>query len=306
MISVCIPVYCYDARKLVETMYFQGQQLSVAFEVIVIDDGSPAEWQKINAPIREKAQYIILSENVGRAAVRNLFLKHSRYDWLFFLDSDVMPVDNAFLKRYLETIERNPGVEVICGGIRMPNRPDNGKQLLRWHYGNVRECRPMAERQQQPYRSFMTGNFCIRKDTLKRFPFDERLRQYGHEDTLLGFRLMQHRVPLLHIDNPVFHLHLEEAETFIRKTEQAVANLYHIASTLLENDSLFVLQNRLLRKGYMLRRYRLHGLLQGWFFLFRPLLRRVLLKGKYSLWLFDIYKLGYLCSIMGRSLQKSD
>lgn len=304
MISVCIPVYCYDARKLVEAIYKQGQRINISFEIIVVDDGSPAEWQQINAQVREMAQYIVLPANVGRAAVRNFFLKYSRYDWMLFLDSDVMPVDSEFLKRYLEAIERNPGVEVICGGIRMPDRPDDGKQLLRWHYGKVRECRPLVERQQQPYRSFMTGNFCIRKDTLGRFPFDERLRQYGHEDTLLGFRLMLHRVPLLHIDNPVYHLHLEASDTFIRKTEQAVANLYHIASTMLDNDPSFVLQNRLLRQGYMLRKFRLHGLLHWGFLLFRPLLRWVLLKGKPFLWLFDIYKLGYLCSIMGRDLQK--
>ncbi|MEJ5266006.1 MAG: glycosyltransferase [Bacteroidales bacterium] len=298
MISVCIPVYCYDARKLVKEIYQQGQRFNISFEIIVVDDGSPAEWQQINAQVREMAQYIVLPANVGRAAVRNFFLKYSRYDWLLFLDSDVMPVDSEFLKRYLEAIERNPGVEVICGGIRMPDSPDDGKQLLRWHYGKVRECRPLVERQQQPYRSFMTGNFCIRKDTLGRYPFDERLRQYGHEDTLLGFRLLQHHVPLLHIDNPVFHLHLEEARVFLQKTEKAVYNLYYIANTLLENDPLFISQNKLLRTAYILRRYKLIYLTRAIFWLFRPVLRRLLLKGKPALWMFDIYKLGYLCSVM--------
>ncbi|HPO65715.1 MAG TPA: glycosyltransferase, partial [Bacteroidales bacterium] len=85
MISVCIPTYCYDTRKLIEAIYQQGQRFNIAFEIIVVDDGSPAEWQQINAQVREMAQYIVLPSNIGRAAVRNLFLKYVRYDWLLFL-----------------------------------------------------------------------------------------------------------------------------------------------------------------------------------------------------------------------------
>jgi len=302
MISVCIPIYCYDTRKLAETIYQQSQQLSVPIEIIVIDDGSPVEWQQLNAPIWHIATYITLPTNVGRAAVRNLFLKHSRYEWLLYLDSDVMPVDSNFIFRYLEAIEVNPIAEVICGGIRMPSRPNDVCRSLRWYYGNKRECRTAKQRQQHPYQSFMTGNFCIKKATLIRYPFDERLRQYGHEDTLLGYRLMQHKVPLLHIDNPVYHLHLEETPAFLHKTEKAVANLYYIATDLLANDPLFIWQNRLLRTACFLRKYQLTWLIRNIFWMVRPLLRWLLMRAKPNLWLFDAYKLGYLCTVMKKKL----
>jgi len=304
MISVCIPTYCYDTRKLAETIYRQSLQLSVPVEIIVIDDGSPAEWQQLNATIQQTGTYIALRTNIGRAAVRNLFLKYSRYDWLLYLDSDVMPVDSNFMDRYLEAIVQNPMAEVFCGGIRMPQQPDDPRRMLRWHYGNKRECRTVTERQQYPYRSFMTGNFCIKKSTLTRFPFDERLRQYGHEDTLLGFRLMQHQVPLLHIDNPVYHLHMEETDVFVRKTENAVANLYHIATDLLANEPLFIAQNKLLRTACFLRKYRLMGIIRGVFRLLRPLILWLLTSTKPKLWLFDIYKLGCIGLVMKKDCSK--
>lgn len=302
MISVCIPTYCYDTRKLAETIYRQSLQLSVPVEIIVIDDGSPAEWQQLNATIQQTGTYIALPANIGRAAVRNLFLKYSRYDWLLYLDSDVMPVDSNFMNRYLAAIVQNPMAEVLCGGIRMPQQPDDPRRMLRWHYGNKRECRTAKERQQHPYRSFMTGNFCIKKATLSRYPFDERLRQYGHEDTLLGFRLMQHKVPLLHIDNPVYHLHMEDADVFIQKTEKAVENLYQIATNLLSSDPLFITQNKLLRMAWWLKKYRLVWFIVGGFRIVRPWLRWLLTNTKPSLWLFDIYKLGCICLVIKKML----
>jgi hypothetical protein len=34
-------------------------------------------------------------------------------------------------------------------------------------------------------------------------PFDERIRNYGYEDVLLGKRLKENKIDILHIDNPL-------------------------------------------------------------------------------------------------------
>ncbi|MCX7985413.1 MAG: glycosyltransferase [Bacteroidales bacterium] len=298
MITVCIPTYCYDVRELVSELRRQAQQVDVEFEIVVIDDGSPKEWQQKYETISDMAKFIFLPQNVGRAAVRNLFLHHARNNWLLFLDSDVLPVDSLFLKQYVDTIKKNPSVEVICGGIQMPPKPDDRKQILRWYYGLKRESRSAEQRNRNRYQSFMTGNFCIRKTILQQIPFDERLVRYGHEDTLFGYRLMQHGISIKHIDNPVFHLQLEDADQFLKKTEIAVSNLYYISKTLLQLDYLFISQNKLLRKAYQFKRYGLSGFCGVLFSLFQPIISWLLTQRKPLLWLFDLYKLGYLCRIM--------
>jgi len=299
MLSFCIPTYCYDVRKLIVTLYQQLQLTGVPFEIIVIDDGSPVEWQRINDSIREKANYIILPKNIGRSAIRNLFLRYSRYEWMLFLDSDVMPAHDYFVQNYIEAIRQNGELGVICGGLIMPPPPENKSQRLRWYYGTKRECRPIEIRRQHPYQSFMTGNFCVRKSVLSQLPFDETLSRYGHEDTLFGYRLMQNKIPLQHIDNPVVHLHMEEAKVFIEKTEIAVANLYRIASDLLQDDTAFISQNRLLSSAYRIKKLRLLGLFRSIFFVCKPIIRWCLIHIRPRwLMLFDIYKLGILSRMM--------
>ncbi|OGX90647.1 hypothetical protein BEN49_06230 [Hymenobacter coccineus] len=65
----------------------------------------------------------------------------------------------------------------------------------------------------------------ISKELLLRFPLDESLRGYGHEDTQLGWQLAAAAVPVHHLDNPVRHAGLETAAVFLEKSEQAVRNL---------------------------------------------------------------------------------
>ena len=87
MISICIPVYNFNITSLVNELSNQVNSLNIPCEIIVIDDCSE-NFKRINKIECEKHTYIELSENIGRARIRNLFLKYAKYEYLLFLDCD--------------------------------------------------------------------------------------------------------------------------------------------------------------------------------------------------------------------------
>jgi hypothetical protein len=139
----------------------------------------------------------------------------------------------------------------------------------------------------------MTGNFLIPKAIFLRFPLDDVPSAYGHEDTLLGYLFQKTGIPICHIDNPVFHLGLEENEVFLNKSKEAVASLWHL------RNLGYPLPVRLNRAFNLLAQSNLMKLAAVFYpLLDTPMIKKVFFSGSYgSLLLFDLYKLTYLCRL---------
>jgi glycosyltransferase involved in cell wall biosynthesis len=227
MLSILIPVYAYDVGALVSDLHHQAQALSFQWEIRLLDDASGEVWQLANRPLADLAQvyYEELPENIGRAAIRNRLAEQANYDYLLFMDCD-SGVDHAdFLSLYCQHL---PSTQVICGGRTYePTRPPLPYRL-HWHYGRQREVRSAAQRSKHPYEGFMTNNFVLPRRIYQNIQLDERLKQYGHEDTLFGLELAKAGIPLKHINNPLLHLGLEPADSWLRKQQQAIQNLYEL------------------------------------------------------------------------------
>ena len=222
MISICIPVYNYCVYPLVSALRNQAHALGVEVELVCIDDCSSEEYRLKNSSLKEIATYVQLEENVGRARIRNLFVTHTKGEYLLFLDNDSL-VGEGFLKAYLELLDSHPSV--VVGGRIYDRETDSPERHLRYLYGTRVESRGAKHRRRHPYRSFMTNNFLIRREILEEIGFDDSLSRYGHEDTLFGYRLQQKGIPILHIDNPVVNGEVETNEVFLAKSMEAVENL---------------------------------------------------------------------------------
>jgi GT2 family glycosyltransferase len=285
MISVCIPIHNYDVLPLAESIVAQDAEV----ELVCIDDGSTTEFIEHNRPIEKMGKYIVLGENVGRARVRNRFLDHAQGDWLLFLDNDSLVPEN-FLKAYRDYM--SDAVDVIVGGRIYDNRGDNPEHRLRHLYGTRVESQPAAVRRRNPYRSFMTNNFMVRRRVMEQIGFDSRLSQYGHEDTLFGYRLEQQHVPILHIDNAVVNGYVESNEEFLQKTVEGVGSLVQIYGFMKE-DAAFCRSVRLLRAYNVVRVWHLQGLVRSLFQYRQKRMEASFLSGNdYSLRQFNFYKLG--------------
>lgn len=285
MISILIPVYNFDVRPLVVALDQQAAQIGIEVEILCFDDGSTEVFKTKNASLGSinSVVYRELPQNVGRSRIRNLLAEAAKGEYLLFMDGDSGVCHPDYLAQYASALQAH---RVLYGGRVYDNTPpDNPGYLLHWLYGRNREQTTAAQRQQAPYHSFMTNNFLMAKTDYMAIRMDERLREYGHEDTLFGMELQKRGIPVLHLDNPLEHLGLEMAADFLRKSEQALANLLWL------EQSGIHLQTRLLSVFRKLKRAGLLPVFYAAGFVFLSLLKRNLLGKRPSLLLFDVYKL---------------
>ncbi len=292
MLSICIPVYNCFVSSLTECLNKQGEELGTAFEIILIDDFSESEFKLENRKLSKLGSviYIELEKNLGRSAIRNLFLKYARFHFMLFLDCDSQITNNQFIKCYIENC--NPKTKVICGGTTYSEQLGAKHSNFRRKYGLDRESATAEIRQLNPYQHFKTNNFVVDKALLNEIKFDENLSGYGHEDSLFAYRLKQREILIKHIHNPIIHQVTETFEEYLDKTKQAIGNLYFINSKLgLGSD--FAEMNKLLRFYEKIGRVYLRIPLLIGFLISIPLMRIFFRLGFINLKLFDFYKLGY-------------
>lgn len=289
MLSVCVPVYNYDARGLVRSLAAQVAAMDGDGELVCLDDGSDPTWRGVLEELAECGRYVRLEENVGRARIRNLFLDYSQGDYLLFVDVD-SEVGEGFLSRYVEALRAEPAV--VVGGRVYDRRGDDPAHRLRYLYGTQVESKPVEWRVAHPYQSFMSNNFAVKREVLQRYPFDESIRQYGHEDTLFGYRLEQEGVPITHIDNPVVNGQVERNEVFLAKTVEAVHTLA-VLEERYSTDALFAQRVRLVGTYRRLRRLGLTGAVRCIYGLMRRGLESHFVSGNsVSVAQLNFYKLG--------------
>jgi cellulose synthase/poly-beta-1,6-N-acetylglucosamine synthase-like glycosyltransferase len=295
MLSILIPVYNYNVFTLVETLYDQALKSNIPFEIICIDDHSPDilfENQKINQ--LKNCSYSVLEKNIGRSAIRNLLAEKATFQNLLFLDADTIPVHENFISNYISQI--NNVEKVVYGGILYESKKPAKDQLLRWVYGTKREALSNSERNKNVYLSFLTLNFLITKSIFSKVKFNENIPNLRHEDTLFSFELMKNKIEVLHIENPVYHLGIENSPLFLRKSEEAVVGLKNLV------DSNLISSDYVKLSGYFekLKKYYLQSIIAFGFKISRPLFLKQLLSKSPSLFLFDLYRLGYYCTLKSK------
>ncbi|MBO4550055.1 MAG: glycosyltransferase family 2 protein, partial [Bacteroidaceae bacterium] len=272
------------------------QQLPEDAEIIVGDDCSIVNCQL--SIVNDKLKLFRPSHNLGRAAIRNALAREAKGDWLLFIDADAEVRSNAFIKKYMDvayTTDANvtpAAFQVICGGTgNLPECP-RPEARLRYDYEVKAEKRlTLSFRREHPYAQFTTFNFLIRRDLFLSIGFDETLKEYGHEDTLFGMELKKRGIPILHIDNKLTHLGIEDADEYLAKTETALRSLASMSPEMRQNA-------RVSAFAMLLQRRWLYGFVRILFRIAKPLLRANLLSRHPSQQLFAFYKLGYYCSIV--------
>jgi len=271
----------------------QAVNAELKFEICCLDDASSNEYQKRNLPLESlpSVVYEQLTENIGRARIRNLLAEKAKYNTLLFLDCDMAVASATFVSKYVSAVN---GTGVVVGGITYDSaRPGNPDHLLRWIYGRERESLSSYARSNHPYASFMTGAFAIDSVSFAAIKFDESITHYGHEDTLFGIELRARGVKVTHINNALVHRGLDTSVDFIAKAEQAVRTLAKLYRAGKLSDEVKLLKvYRQLKKVYLdelyVRRFKKQK--SKWL--------KNLNSAKPELKYFDRYRFGYLCTLM--------
>lgn len=301
MLSILIPVYNYNAVGLVQELSQQATQANIPFEILLLDDNSDENSQRENVVLRDfpNSTLFELPTKAGRSIARNFLASQAKYDYLLFMDCDSEPVDELYIARYLPYCKGKD--VVVCGGTSYKNQKPNRDSYLRWVYGTRCEAKTASEREKSPNSRFSTFNFLIAKELFLSIRFNELLRNYGHEDTLFGLELLKNNYSITHIDNPLYHTGIDTNEVYLEKTRQGVENLKILMEQYPDREKL-IRDIRLLRYYMYLEKMHITSV----FFLKYKLFKNIMLKNFNSrhpnLTLFNLYKLGYLCSLKYKSI----
>ncbi len=292
MISILIPIYNYDVTKFVHQLYTQAIKSEIIFEIILLDDFS-TKFKETNSKLQnfEQIHYHELAENIGRSRIRNRLAEMAKYENLIFLDCDSMPADDNFVVNYYKKINEN----VVCGGTVYAPKPPADSKYFHWYYGKNREALSLEQRTKNSNKSFKTNNFMIKKTIFDKIKFDEKLKKYGHEDTLFGYELKKNGIEITHIENPVIHEGLEDYDIFMSKTKNGLENLIYLIKTKPDEKKLFE-DIRVITYFFKMKKLHLKGAVSVFYSVFNRFIYRRLKKQKPNLYFFDIYKLGFLCN----------
>lgn len=298
VLSILIPEFRTDIRKLVSQLWNQAEKLGIPYEILVLDDASGEHWLELNKSILQLQNCLILSHetNCGRAATRNKLAQKAQFNYLIFLDADVQIQNPQFLKNYLNLFleKRN---QVFYGACHYTHqKPNDANYLLHWLYGTKIENPKISIRQKDPYNTFHTVNFAVEKSLVLKFPFDESIRNYGHEDHVWASLLRQHGISIKHIENPVIHEGIHSNRQFLRNTVSAVRN-----SIKFHKSHNGIVQTKLTKLADYLFLLHLHQLC---YFLYKKMEKKIIsnLRGRNpNLWLLQIFKLGIYLRFWPRS-----
>lgn len=289
MISILIPCYNYNAYDLVSRLEKECLTLGIVFEIISIDDASFSTLNEINQKINmlTNCKFFESKKNIGRVANRQLLSQKAQYKWLLYIDVDVKPLNDNFIKVYVNEIKK--GFEVVFGGFNYKNIETNN---LRYLFGKSREDVQSVIRNKNPYKYIISSNFLVKKVIFDKINKNININGYGM-DYFFGALLKENLVSINHIDNEVTHYGLDDNSKFLAKTKEALENLHYLNTNKLINKNDITI----------LKYYRLFN-----FFGLKKIISKLInifsksiesnLKGSNpSLFVFDLYRLSYLCSL---------
>ena len=174
-----------------------------------------------------------------------------------------------------------------------PDEKPEKSKLFRWVYGKNREALDYKIREKNPYLSSLSLNFIIHKSIFKKVSFNETIPNLRHEDTLFSYSLSKEKITIQHINNPVYHYGMDDFEVAIRKENESLHALkYLIDNQLLSPD--YVRISKLLLK---IQKTHLLSVFAFFHKITFSLFLKNLASNNPSLFIFDLYRLGYLCQL---------
>lgn len=286
MLSILIPVYNYNTFSLVNELVKQCNLNGINYEILCQDDASNSLENLINQEINllPNCLFFINDINLGRGKNINSLAQKAKYDWLLILDCDTFPVHPNFISNYIEKVSKN-AQKVFFGGILYEDQKPKKEKLLRWIYGQKRETQ-----------SILTSNLLIKKKVFLKFPFDESITKYGYEDLAFFSVLKSNKIEISKIENPTYHLNLETSELFLSKTKTALENLF----LLYHENKISKKDSKIIKVFEVLKAFKMTGFASSLFLKNKKKFEENLLSQKPSLFVFDLYKLGYFCTLKKR------
>ena len=141
-----------------------------------------------------------------------------------------------------------------------------------------------------PYNRFSTFNVLIKRTVLVETPFHPTFTKYGFEDTFMGVELGEKKAKVVYINNPLMHMGFDSNDVFLKKTETSLAMLSSAGEMLLPYTRIGQVINKC-------EKWHVTDVINIFFKITKPLLRKNLLGNSPNMNIFAFYKLGYYIGI---------
>lgn len=183
-ISIIIPSYNQGSLLKNCIVSLNNQKTAVAFEIIVVDDGSKDDTENIIKNLKIKNELrLYCQEHKGPAAARNTGISLAKYDLIAFTDADCKPRDDWLQQIYCVFTENKAD---CVGGPLIDSTFTNNKRRNILHEFMLARS---PERNEEPfyfmnkYLGLSTANMIVRKEILNKINgFNEEFKVPGGED----------------------------------------------------------------------------------------------------------------------------
>ena len=280
MLSILIPCYNFNVFNLVTDLHQQAELQKIHFEIICAEDGSTEKFSNSDVKKFKNVIYLNHKKNVGRSKIRNLLSKQAKFKWLLFIDCDSKINNKNFLSDYLQKTQYSNSL--FYGETEYEKRIKNPKKKLHWLYGKKIESKRKKTQ-------FSSHHFLIQKKIFNDVLFDEKIKGYGHEDTIFSIEMKSKNYKLIYIKNTLLHIGLEDNDKFIRKVENSLTNLINLSKQYKLNHLKIIRIHKTLSSCYF--DYIIIILFQS----LKNIILKNLLSKEPNLLFFQFYKLGYYC-----------
>jgi len=294
MISILIPTYNYNVYPLVREIHKQASKTNLPFEILVYDDASTQDFnlEKLLAEL-DNVSYKKYTDNLGRVPMLKELVQNAKYNLLLTMDADVFPKDPFFFIKLIKQTEKIDA-DLYYGGTGVAQQPPSKEKLLRWKFGKERESPSLTYRKQHPYDTIVCQSTLVKKQIFQPL-IDELMvaKDYYGLDIFYSYLLKKYNKKVEHYDNKVVHLGIDDNASFLEKSKKAVET-YRF---LYQNNLVDQNHIKLVRLAEKYAPYGLCFLTKIINTLLGKPIRKNLLSTKPSLFLLDMYKLIYYCSI---------
>lgn len=205
MLSVVVPVYMqHEALSLMLGSLSQQSAGLGAFEIVVVDDGSPED---VGAVVSQFTDHLSLRlerhvTNRGRAAARNTGAKAAAGDRLLFLDSDSVAHPDL-IRRHIAAGARDGEVALLgrrveadwatTAALSGPGEPPLDVSLDQEDERFNDAAHAEALMRDVPWTFAHSHNIAYPRAAFEALGgFDEEFRTWGWEDTELAYRFFRH------------------------------------------------------------------------------------------------------------------
>jgi len=294
MISILIPTYNYNVYPLVHEMHKQASKSGIDFEILVYDDASTQDFdlKKLFNKL-DGVSYKYFSKNLGRVPMLQQLINDAKYEMLLTMDADVFPKDRFYFRKLIDEIDK-VDADLYYGGTSVPEQAPDKDKILRWKFGKERESPSLSYRKVHPYNTIVCQSTVVKKEVFLLF-LDKLLlaKDYYGLDIYYSYLLKKASKKVHHYNNMVTHLGFDSNKDFIEKSKIAINTYHYLYSNRLVDQKHIKLIN-------FTEKYAPLGLclaLKPIKLLFTKFIEKNLQSTNPSLFLLDIYKLIYYCSI---------